>query len=67
MPPSLSADQKIQFARAVGLEVSLASYGLIKSLLLHAIGTGNLGVRGQQGRFLFLCVVESSVGDGSAS
>ena len=31
---SFSADQMIQFARAVGLEVSLASYGLLEDLLL---------------------------------
>ena len=33
---SFSADQKIQFARAVELEVSLASYGLLEDLLLKA-------------------------------
>ena len=31
---SFSAYQKIQFARAVGLEVSLASYGMLEDLLL---------------------------------
>ena len=31
---SFSADQMIQFARAVGLEVSLASYGMLEDLLL---------------------------------
>ena len=31
---SISADQVIQFARAVGLEVSLASYGMLEDLLL---------------------------------
>ena len=67
MPHSLSADQRIQFAWAVGLEVNLASYGLLQSLLLRALGTGNLGVRGQRGRFPFPCVVESFVGDPLAS
>ena len=33
---SFSADQMIQFARAVGLEVSLASYGMLEDLLLKA-------------------------------
>ena len=31
---SFSADQMIQFARAVGLEVSLASFGTLEGLLL---------------------------------
>ena len=39
---SFSADQMIQFARAVGLEVSLASYGMLEDLLLKArVGGGN--------------------------
>ena len=67
MPTSLNADQSILFARAVGLEVSLLPSVLLKSFFLRALGTGNLGVRGQQGRFLFLCAVESFVGDGLAS
>ena len=33
---SLSADQLIQFARAVGLEVTLASYNMLEDLLLKA-------------------------------
>ena len=33
---SFSADQMIQFARAVGLEVSLASFGMLEDLLLKA-------------------------------
>ena len=38
---SFSADQMIQFARAVGLEVSLASFGMLEDLLLktNLIGT----------------------------
>ena len=35
---SFSADQMIQFARAVGLEVSPASYGMLEDLLLKARG-----------------------------
>ena len=35
---SFSADQMIQFARAVGLEVSLASYSMLEDLLLKARG-----------------------------
>ena len=35
---SFSADQMIQFARAVGLEMSLASYSMLKDLLLKARG-----------------------------
>ena len=38
---SFRADQMIQFARAVGLEVSLASYGMLEDLLLKArVGDG---------------------------
>ena len=35
---NFSADQMIQFARAVGLEVSLASYSMLEDLLLKARG-----------------------------
>ena len=35
---NFSANQMIQFARAVGLEVSLASYSLLEDLLLKARG-----------------------------
>ena len=35
---SFTADQRIQFARAVGLEVSLASYSMLEDLLLKARG-----------------------------
>ena len=39
---SFSVDQMIQFARAKGLEVSLASYGTLEDLLLKArVGVGN--------------------------
>ena len=39
---SFSADQMIQFAKAVGLQVSLASFGMLEDLLLKAnlIGGG---------------------------
>ena len=42
---SFSADQMIQFARAVGLEVSLASFGMLEDLLLktNLIGRGGGG------------------------
>ena len=38
MTTSFSADQMIQFARAVELEVSLASYSMLEDLLLKARG-----------------------------
>ena len=44
---SLIADQLIQFAREVGLEVNLASFGLLEVLQLHPRSAGNLAVRGQ--------------------
>ena len=37
---NFSADQMIQFARALGLEVSLASYGMLEDFLLKARGGG---------------------------
>ena len=44
----MSSDQMIQFARAVGLEVSLATFGLLDDVLLKIDGkTGrNVGERG---------------------
>ena len=48
---SVSADQTIYFARAVGLEVT--SYGFLKDLLLRARGVSDLGVREQRGRLTF--------------
>ena len=48
---SFSSDQMIQFARAVGLEVSLASYRMLEDLLLKArVGGGDQPV----GSSLFL-------------
>ena len=40
----LRAQQKIQFARAVGLEVSLALYGILEDLFWRARGAGKLDV-----------------------
>ena len=44
---SFSADQMIQFARAVGLEVSLASFGMLEDLLLKAYLFGTRGGGGK--------------------
>ena len=44
---SFSPDQMVQFARAVGLEVTLASYALLEELKLQARVVGGLGVREQ--------------------
>ena len=67
---SFSADQMIQFARAVGLEVSLASYGMLEDLLLKArVGGGvqPVGSRHSIGRSPFPSVAGSSWGDSIAS
>ena len=67
---SFSADQMIQFARAVGLEVSLASYGMLEDLLLKArVGGGvqPVGSRNSIGRSPFPSVAGSSWGDSIAS
>ena len=67
---SFSADQMIQFARAVGLEVSLASYGMLEDLLLKArVGGGvqPVGSRHSIGRSPFRSVAGSSWGDSFAS
>ena len=42
---SLSADQMIQFARAVDLKTTLASHGLLEELLLRARSVRSLAVR----------------------
>ena len=55
----------IQFARAVGLEVSLASYGMLEDLLLKTrVGGGNelVGLRYSTGRSPFPSVAGSSWG-----
>ena len=67
---SFSAGQMIQFARAVGLEVSLASYGMLADLLLKArVGGGvqPVGSRNSIGRSPFPSVAGSSWGDSIAS
>ena len=71
-PPTtiLSADQMIQFARAVGLEVSLASYSMLEDLLLKARGGSEahpLTSRYTVGRSPFPTDVGSSLGDSVAS
>ena len=67
---SFSADQMIQFARAVGLEVSLASYSMHEDLLLKARG-GNraypMTSRYLTGRSPFPSVAGSSMGNSVAS
>ena len=60
----------IQFARAVGLEVSLAWYGMLEDLLMKArVGGGNhiVGSRHYIGKSPFLSVAGSSWGDSVAS
>ena len=67
---SFSADQMIQFARAVGLEVSLASYSMLEDLLLKARkGSGDhFGTaRYTAGRSPFPSVAGSTIGDSVAS
>ena len=67
---SFSADQMIQFARAVGLEVSLASYGILEDMLVKARVGGGVqpaGSRHSIGRSPFPSVAGSSWGDSIAS
>ena len=67
---SFGADQMIQFARAVGLEVSLASYSMLEDLLLKArggSGTPPVTSRHPAGRSPFPIVVVSSMGGSVAS
>ena len=66
---SFSADQMIQFARAVGFEVSLASYSMLEDLLLKAIG--GRGVHPVTSRYtaggsLFPSVAGSTMGNSVA-
>ena len=66
---SFSADQMIQFARAVGLEESLASYKMLEHLLLKTRGGSAahpVTSRYPAGRSPFASVAESSMG-GSVS
>ena len=66
---SISADQMIQFARVVGLEVSVASNGMLEDLLLKAgVGGGDrpVGSRHSIGRSPLPGVAGSSWGDSIA-
>ena len=67
---SFNADRMIQFARAVGLEVSLASYSMLEDLFLKARGgSGAYPVtsRYPAGGSPFRKVAGSSMGDSVAS
>ena len=65
---SFSADQMIQFARAVGLEVSLASFGMLEDLLLKANLIGRRGGGGKaSSKSTFSSCAGTSVGDSVAS
>ena len=67
---SFSADQLIKLARAVGLEVSLASYSMLEDLLLKARGGSGghpMASRYPAGWSPFPIVAESSVSDSAAS
>ena len=66
---SISADQMTQFARAVGLKVSLASYSMLEDWLLKARGGsgGHVASRYPAGRSPFPSVAGASMGDNVAS
>ena len=67
---SFSADQMIQFARAVGLEMSLASYSMLEDLLLKARGDSRVHPvtsRYPAGQSPFPSIAGSSMGDSVAS
>ena len=67
---SFIADQMIQFARAVGLEVSLASYSLLEDLFLKARGGSRVHPvtsRYPAGQSLFPSTAGSCMGDSVAS
>ena len=67
---SFSADQMIQFAPAVGLEVSLASYSMLEDLLFKARGGSRVHhvmSRYPAGQSPFPSVAGSSMGDSVAS
>ena len=65
---SFSQDQMIQFARAVGLEVSLASFGMLEDLLLKANPIGRCGGGGRaSSKSAFSSCAGTSVGDSVAS
>ena len=65
---SFSADQMIQIARAVGLEVSLASFEMLEDLLLKANLIGRRGGGGRaSSKSAFSSCAGTSVGDSVAS
>ena len=65
---SFSADQMIQFARAEGLEVSLASFGMLEDLLLKSNLIGRRGGGGKaSNKSTFSSCAGTSVGDSVAS
>ena len=65
---SFSADQMVQFARAAGLEVSLASFGVLEDLLLKANLIGRDGGGGKtSSRSALSSRAGTSVGDSVAS
>ena len=65
---SFSADQMIQFARAVGLEVSLASFEMLGDRLLKTNVIGRVGGRRKaSSRSAFSSCAGTSVGDSVAS
>ena len=67
---SFSADQMIQFARAVGLERPLASYSMLEDLLLKARGGSGAHAMTSHytaGKSPFPSVAGSSMGDSVAS
>ena len=65
---SFSADQMIHFARAVGLEVFLASFGMLEDLLLKADLIGRRGGGGRaSSKSAFSSCAGTSVGDSVAS
>ena len=64
---SLSANQMIQFGRAVSSEVSLAWYGLLEHSLLRARGAASSYVQKVPGPPTFLSAVGSVLGNSVAS
>ena len=64
---NLNTDQMMQSARAVGLEVTLASYVLLEMLKLRARCVSGLGVREQRGHNPFPSLNGSTVADSVAS
>ena len=64
---SFSADKMIQFARAVGLEVSITSFGMLEDLLLKANLIGRRGGGGKASSKSTFSSAGTSVGDSVAS